>query len=134
MVNQNQAQLDQNDQNHNIGNFWFGFALGVSLTSAAAFFLGTKKGRKSLKNVLELSEDFEENLLILGSELEEALVEKGGELKEELKELPKVIQKNVAHLEKKHHGLGGLLEKIKTLSPSSQTKKFFAKEGKIINR
>lgn len=129
MLNQNQA----NQQNNypKINNFFFGFALGAGVTAAAAFLLGTKKGRKILKNALELSENLEENLLILGEELGETLAEKGIEIKEELKNLPKQAVGAVSHLKKEHHGLDSLLHKIKTLSPAP-VKKFFAKEGKIL--
>lgn len=97
---------NQNSKPQPAGNFWFGFALGASATAAVSFLLGTKKGRKFLKEVLDLSENLEENLLILGEELEETIAEKGSEIKDGLKQLPK-----------QHHSLGGLLQKIKTLSP-----------------
>ena len=136
MLNQNQAKLDQNQPNpnnhHQVNNFFFGFALGVGAAGAAAFFLGTKKGRKMLKSALELSENLEENLLLLGEELGQTLAEKGIDLREELKNLPKQVTTTVSHFKKEHHGLDGLLHKIKALSPSP-VKKFFAKEGKIIN-
>lgn len=129
MLSQN---LDQNNK-QGVGSFWFGFALGVGATSAAAFLLGTKKGRLLLKNALELSENLEENLLLLGEELEETLVEKGSHIREELKDLPKTVANEVSHLKKDHRSLGGLLQKIRTLSPSP-VKKFFAREGKIVDR
>lgn len=47
---------------HKRSSFWFGFALGVSTASSAIFFLGTKKGRETLKRVLELSEGLDDVL------------------------------------------------------------------------
>lgn len=129
MLNQSKSDLDQN---HKVVNFWFGFALGVGLTSTAAFFLGTKKGRKLLKQALEMSENFEENLKLLGQEIGENLAEKGADIKEELKELPKRLENSLSHIKKEHRGLEGILNKIKTLSPKP-VKRFFAKDGKILN-
>lgn len=122
--------LSQNpDPNaHKVSNFWFGFAVGASLTSTAAFLLGTKKGRKFLKQTLELSEDLEENLLVLGEELGENLAEKREELEKELKTLPKHIDETVTHIRKEHRGFDAILNKIKTLSPRP-VKKFFAKDN-----
>ncbi len=125
--------LNQNNKASGIGSFWFGFALGVGATSAAAFLLGTKKGRILLKNALEISENLEENLILLGEELEETLVEKGSHIREELRDLPKAVANEVTHLKKEHSSLGGLLQKIKTLSPRP-VKKFFARDGKFVNR
>ncbi len=47
---------------HKRSGFWFGFALGVSTASSAIFFLGTKKGRETLKKVLDASEGLDEVL------------------------------------------------------------------------
>ena len=49
-------------EDHKRSSFWFGFALGVSTASSAIFFLGTKKGRETLKRVLELSEGLDDVL------------------------------------------------------------------------
>ncbi len=67
MLNQNQAQPDP----HKTSNLWLGFMFGAAVTTALGFFLGTKKGRQTLKQLLEISENLEENILILGEELEE---------------------------------------------------------------
>ncbi len=47
---------------HKRSSFWFGFALGVSTASSAIFFLGTKKGRETLKRVLDVTEGLDEVL------------------------------------------------------------------------
>lgn len=122
--------LNQNpDPNpHKVSNFWFGFAVGASLTSAAAFLLGTKKGRKFLKQTLDLSEDLQENLLLLGEEFAENLADKREEVEKELKTLPKHIDETVTHIRKEHRGFDAILNKIRTLSPKP-VKKFFAKEN-----
>ncbi len=51
-------------------NFWFGFSLGIVSVSLLVYFFGTKNGRKTLKNLLELTENLEENLSGLIKELE----------------------------------------------------------------
>ncbi len=47
------------DQSHKKSNFWFGFALGMTASTAALYFFGTKKGRENLRTFLELTEDLE---------------------------------------------------------------------------
>jgi len=41
-------------------NFWSGLSLGVFFGAASLFFLGTKKGRAKVKQLLESLEDFED--------------------------------------------------------------------------
>lgn len=55
---------------HQANNFWFGFSLGVLTVGAFVYFFGTKKGRKTLKNLLEITENLEENLTQLIQEIE----------------------------------------------------------------
>lgn len=47
---------------HKRSSFWFGFALGATAASSAIFFLGTKRGRTSLKRIIKLSEGLEETI------------------------------------------------------------------------
>lgn len=44
---------------HQATNFWFGFSLGIATCAAGVYFFGTKSGRKTLKNILDVTEDFE---------------------------------------------------------------------------
>lgn len=122
MENQNQVKLDPNS--HKNSNFWFGFALGGVTVTAAIFFLGTKKGRQTLKTLLEVSENLEENLLSLLEELEENLEEKEEEIEE-------ILTKK-----SKNYSLTHLLDKIKNYAPQAkrQVKKFFVKEGKVVEK
>lgn len=50
------------DDDHKRSSFWFGFALGATTVSSAIFFLGTKRGRTTLKRIIELSEGLEETI------------------------------------------------------------------------
>lgn len=114
----------ENPNNHRVSNFWFGFAIGGVTISAAFFFFGTKKGRQTLKTLLEASENLEENFLTILEELEENLEEKEEEIKEILTKKPK------------NYNLVYLLDKIKKFTPYTKkhVKKFFVREGKIIEK
>ncbi len=116
MGSKSQVRLDQN--NHKLSSFWFGFLLGGLLTGSAAFLLGTKQGRKTLKKVLEMSENIEETLKDLFDEYGDEIREKGVELLDNLKDLPK----NHTHASPQTSTLYGLLDKIKILSPTTQKK------------
>ncbi|OGK23401.1 hypothetical protein A3A46_03065 [Candidatus Roizmanbacteria bacterium RIFCSPLOWO2_01_FULL_37_13] len=89
------------NQNHNRNsNLWLGFAFGAISVAAVALLLGTKKGRQTLKKILELSENLEENALTIAEEIEEAIADRAEKLPET--KLDKPI-------------LGTLLDKMKTL-------------------
>lgn len=105
------------NQSHKVSNFWFGFALGSLTAGVASYLLGTKKGRKRLQQILEWSENFEENLVILGEQLEEKVVEEGEKVKEELQKVSN---------EGTHSTLDKILNTINSLSTSSRrgTKRF----------
>jgi hypothetical protein len=38
-------------------NFWFGFSLGIAGTTAVGYLLGTKKGRQTLRKLLDYAEE-----------------------------------------------------------------------------
>jgi len=81
--------------NQQLTNFWFGFILGGLTLLSASYFLGTKKGRKTLQELINFFENWEENL--------ESLIKKTEERKsKEENSSPPLIT--------------GLIEKIKTLS------------------
>jgi len=112
--------------NPKTSNFWSGFILGGMTLGGLVFAFGTKKGRKMMKQALEMSEDWEKNLLEIVNSLSD-------EIKQELPEGLKTLEKNVAKIEKKSPTINLIMEKMKTLSPSSEkkpTKKFFTKDKK----
>lgn len=113
----------ENQNKHHVSNFWSGFALGVGTATLAAFLFGTKKGRKTLKQMLELSESLEENLLEIVEEVGQELQVKTSEIK-----------KPLAQLQKEHPSLSHLLDRIRTSFPKAEkkVKRFFVKEGKVI--
>ena len=79
---------------HKKSSFWFGFALGTTSAASAIFFLGTKKGRATLKRALELSEGLEESLF-------ENLQDVGAEILDETKDyLAPKLEKSFTALEK----------------------------------
>jgi hypothetical protein len=49
--------------NHKATNFWFGFSVGVLSCSLVIYLFGTKAGRKTLKNLLDVTEDLVEGNL-----------------------------------------------------------------------
>lgn len=53
---------NQNPQTDNRSHFWSGFTLGAVLGVAGVYLFGTKKGRKKLQKVLELTENLEETI------------------------------------------------------------------------
>jgi len=112
------------EKNSRVSNFWFGFGLGIIFTIFSVFLFGTKKGRKSLKNFLDFSENIEENLF---------------QMLEELKNTPPTSSsenKKNQNSETKSTLLK-IIDQIKFLTyPESkkQTKKFFVKEGKIVEK
>lgn len=110
----------ENQNKHNVSNFWFGFLLGTTVTGSAAYLFGTKKGRKTLQRLLELSENLEENILFIAEELGEELKEKAEEIYQEIEKPQK----------KDPMTIGSLLNKIKTLSPHhlNNQKRFFIKK------
>lgn len=55
---------------------WFGFALGAVGGATVAYFFGTKRGRKLLKQMLDLTENLDDNLAEVIEELGEE-TEKG---------------------------------------------------------
>jgi hypothetical protein len=85
----------ENKNNQQLTNFWFGFILGGVGLLTIAYFLGTKKGRTNLQQLISFFENWEENL--------ESLIEKSVEKKskEEVSSPPLIT---------------GIIEKIKTLS------------------
>ncbi|PIY71617.1 hypothetical protein COY87_05305 [Candidatus Roizmanbacteria bacterium CG_4_10_14_0_8_um_filter_33_9] len=48
--------------NEKAQTFWLGFSFGIAGASVIIYFLGTKKGRKSLQDIINFSEHLEDNL------------------------------------------------------------------------
>ncbi len=96
------------DDDHKRSGFWFGFALGTATASSAIFFLGTKKGRETLKRVLEVSEGLEETVF-------ETLKDIGIETLHEVKDsLQPKLSKTFTSLVEPKKTIGAILEKIKS--------------------
>lgn len=80
------------NNDHKSSNFWFGFALGTIGAVASTYLLGTKNGRKTMQQVLDLTEDLENNVEALTHELKKELQKNATKQEEYIEEkLPKVI-------------------------------------------
>lgn len=100
------------NQSNKTNNFWFGFALGMTASTAALYFFGTKKGRENLRRFLDLTEDLE------GS-IDDVVNSLGGESAAEFKKI--------------------IFDKLKTKKEQSvpkntkkSTKRFELKGGRIV--
>ncbi len=105
----------QNNSNPPTG-FWFGFALGTLAIGAGALLFGTKKGRKTVQQFLDFSQNFEENAYLILEDLQEKAEHFVPLIKEELsRPTPRPAS-----------GISGLLSRIKFLSPGNnkQSKKY----------
>ncbi len=105
---------------HKASNFWFGFALGVTASASALYLLGTPKGRKTLKKLIEFAEntDIEEYLENIMNQFDE-----GSSTNEK-----QIESAHDGHKPHQQNALGGLIDKIQSLTESSKDKKFFVKE------
>jgi len=52
---------EQND--HKATNFWFGFSIGILSCGLFIYLFGTKAGRKTLKNLIDVTEELVEGNL-----------------------------------------------------------------------
>lgn len=100
-------------------NFWFGFALGTFAAGSAAYLLGTKKGRETLKKIVTYCEEHEEDSF------------------EFLQKIQKFINQKVSTIEipsgEKEKGspqlsnIESLIDRISHVTQKKEVKKFFAK-------
>ena len=90
-------------------NFWFGFSIGGALIGGAIVMFGTKKGRETLRKMLDLTDNIEENIELLEKVVEEKLNKESGSVSN-------------SSSSSNHSTLGNILDKIKILSPNSRLK------------
>jgi len=112
------------NRDNNSSNFWLGFVLGIIAAGSAAYFFGTKNGRKQLQQILELSDNLEENVGLFIEEMGEEFRTKGEE------ELKKIQNEVTTSFQKEQPALHKILDKIRVLSPQTgkKDKKLFIKE------
>jgi hypothetical protein len=112
--------------NHTNTNFWFGFALGSITLTAAAYMLGTKKGREKLKQLIEYADTMEnmpEELFALLPTIKDMLRNGGNKPEvEEPAHQPESIPEQI------ESSLESIIEKVKnTAEEKKDTKKYFIK-------
>jgi len=120
---------------HHKTNFWTGFAFGSVAVGVATYVFGTKKGRKQLKDFLELAENMGEDLDGVIETLKKEF--KDTDLPEEIKKISTSFEKHLNPEIKKSFHLSSIIDKIKNLSPSpeqKQVKKFFVKDGRFVDK
>jgi gas vesicle protein len=101
-----------NDQ----GGFMLGLVMGGIVGSSALYMLGTKEGRKKLRNILDTLEDMDSDLV---NELESMLKDEDGEAVKNVKSIATDITQ--------------VLDKIQSTLPiKKQIEKYFAKDGKML--
>jgi len=106
-------------------NFWFGFALGSITLTAAAYMLGTKKGREKLKQLLQYAdtiEDMPEELFQLLPKIKEMLKNDSHQDKAE------ELEKKESFSDQVTQSLESIIEKVKSNSEEAKPeKKYFVK-------
>lgn len=101
------------NSNYHPTNFWFGFSIGIAAAAGSFYLLGTKQGRENLKRVIEYSENLP------------ATIEK---LVQELEKKQEEINKNQTnHVLQSTNTLSQIINKIKSTSSGTGTKKFYTK-------
>ncbi|OGK44946.1 hypothetical protein A2957_03480 [Candidatus Roizmanbacteria bacterium RIFCSPLOWO2_01_FULL_38_11] len=107
--------MERNNHAHSAhtqhSNFWFGLVMGGVAGGSLLYFLGTKNGRKQLRDILELIEDIDSDLI-------EEFVKDLGE--------GDPNSKNVTS------NIHSLLDKIQETLPAKEVKKYFVKDGKLL--
>lgn len=105
------------------------FLVGIVIGAIGLYLLGTKQGRIFLKKLMDAAEDFEGNADVLLEELshkiEEGIdIEEFGEhLKEKLNKIEKETEVGSIH---------SVMERIKSVIPQKEVKKYIAKDGKFV--
>lgn len=108
----------QSTRKHNDpqGGFLFGLVMGGIVGSSALYMLGTKEGRKKMRNILDSLEDIDGELV---SEIESMLKDEDGTAVKNVKSIATDISQ--------------VLEKIHATIPMrKQVEKYFAKDGKVL--
>lgn len=100
-------------------NFWFGFAFGAITIGGLGYLVGTEKGRKILKKILETAENYDGDINPIIKEISKELSGKLEDLslnpESDNHELPTEEPKQ----DKPTGTLNSVLHRIKTLSPKS---------------
>ena len=101
-------------KNHkgNSSGFWFGIALGAGIAVASAYALGTKQGRKKVREIIDASENLPNNLPDIISQLSKFSSHNNKKTIQQLNTPPAIHR---------------LIEKIRTSSNSNSPKRLFTK-------
>ncbi len=106
--------------NHN-DQLWFGMALGATAAASALYFLGTTRGRETLRRLIKTSEKLDEHL---ASSIKHFEIKNFDEVRDAIPRLEeKIIEVG------KSSGLSSVIDKIKSFSDHAHpAKKFFVKD------
>lgn len=110
------------DHPRSSSNFWFGMLMGTAVGAGGLFLLGTKKGRKYAKKILEAAENMEFVLEDVVSEFEVNTFDKSEELEEKAIEMGKKVKGSIETI----------LDKITSHTKDPHVKRYFSKDGKIL--
>lgn len=127
--------MTQNKETPN--TFWIGFLLGGIIAGAAVFFVGTKRGKELLEDLLEKIEEHEEGLAETVDSLKEksvALLEKTQEVKDAVTlqleaKKEEVSQAVVSHIDTALSAIEDVQKQGVALTEEVHHK-FFKKDGK----
>ena len=113
-----------NDTHKSSSGFWFGMIMGAALGASSLFFLGTKKGRKYAKKVIDSTEDWEMVLEDIVSQIDMKTEGPRHEFSERMKEYAELAKDDI----------GTVMDKISQVAEKETkvVKKYFSKDGKIL--
>ncbi|MEN9327201.1 MAG: hypothetical protein RI947_9 [Candidatus Parcubacteria bacterium] len=113
----------KNQNNHTPSNFWFGFAVGTFGAVAAAYLMGTKQGRETLKKLIQYADRMEEGsdeFLDLMDSLKQVVKQKSSDIVDSIE--------GATEQSKSNRTLDSLIEKVKSITRDGGHKEIFVKK------
>ncbi len=98
----------KNQNNPSSSNFWFGFSIGIVSLSLMIYFFGTEKGRKTLKQLLDLTENFEDTVQLISDNLHSNL----DNLTDNLKSSPTLKKSQPSTISTVIQNIKGLIKQV----------------------
>lgn len=113
----------QNNHHTNPSNFWFGFGVGAIGAVAAAYLLGTKNGRETLRKLVAYADKLEEGsdeFLDLMDSLKHVVKEKSSEVADAIE--------GASAASRQHKPLDVLIDKVRSITHENARKEIFVKK------